>query len=466
MAHRFLVFAVAIAACAQTDDGPGQLLRNASRQIMDTVQRLPNYVCTETIARYRYQPDEVQSPRRTCDDMAADIHSGKWKQHLSYSDRLRFDVAVNHDPSAPDGEMYSWAGAGRFSNRDIFEMVDGAMSTGSFSSMLASIFGGHAARFSYDGDVSEGEKTLAEFGFRVPEEESAYYYVFGKGRTNQARVPYNGTFLIDAATRDLARLVVRTGTLPAESRACELTRTVSYGRTHLHEADFLLPVEARVSLVHTDGTIAENVITYSGCREFHGEATVRFEQKPEMSPEGHAVTSSPQTQSLPAGLPFTLTLTQPVDPATAAAGDAFQARLKTPIRTRSKVLVPEGAVVMGRIVSIRRYYQPPASSSREARKNKTEHASLVIAVKLESVEISGARLPLKAGPDTGLHRFVKLTGSLSARVDMGPMDQLEDSDTAIFEVWGANADDGLKSGLESNWRTLEPRPGTQISSLP
>jgi hypothetical protein len=443
------LLAFAFTACAQTDGEPRQLLRDASSKVIETVARLPDYVCTETIARYRYQPDEIQVHGHACDYIAAEMRSGHWKQHLSSSDRLRFDVAVNHDPSAPDGEMYSWAGSDRFSNRDVFEMVDGAMATGSFSSMLASIFGGHAARFTYDGDVTEGERTLAEFGYRVTEEESAYYYVLGKGRANQARMPYDGTFLVDAATHDLVRLIIRTGSLPAESRACELTRTVTYGRTRLHEADFLLPAEARVSVVHTDGTVAENIISYSACREFHGESILRFDQKPETPPADASTASPAQTPSLPPDLPFTVALTQPIDPATAAAGDAIQARLTKPIRTRSKVLVPAGAMITARIVGIKRYYQPATP------KNRTEQPGLVVRLKLESLENSGVLQPFKARPDTAPQRFAKLTGSLSTRVDMGTPDQLQDSDTAVFEVRGANADRGLPSGLESNWRTLE-----------
>jgi hypothetical protein len=438
----------AFAAVAQTGDDPGRLLRDATGRVLETVERLPNYVCTETIARYRYQPDSATTENRSCDDIAASAGSGKGRQRLFYSDRLRFDVAVNHDPSAPDGEMYSWAGADRFSNRDVFELVDGAMSTGSFSSMLASIFGGPAARFSYNGDVTEGEKTFAEFGFRVAEEASAYYYVFGKGRANQARVPYDGSFLVDGTSHDMVRLVVRAFALPPQSRSCELTRTVNYGRTRLHEADFLLPTEARVTLVHTDGSIAENIINYSGCREFHGDSTVRFDAKAEPLPTAGGAPAATEPPALPAALPFTIVLTQGIDPATAAAGDAVEAKLKTPIRTRSTILVREGATIHGRIVSIRRYYQQGAKESKD-------RAPLVIALRLESWEDGSVRRPLKAGPDPGLQRFVKLTGSLSARVDMGPLNQLQDSDTAVFEVRGANVERGLQIGLESNWRTLE-----------
>ena len=452
-----------VLAFAQTQDEPKQVLRDARQRVLDTVERLPKYVCTETITRYRYAPDADQNgvhgkpQRHSCDDVVAEVHSAQWKQHLTSSDRLRFDVAVNRDPSAVDGEMYSWVGAGRFSSRDVFEIVpDGAMSTGSFSSMLASIFSGPATRFSYNGDTIAGERMLCEFGFRVPKDQSEYFYVFGRDRSSQARMAYNGTLLIDAESHDLVRLVVRSGTLPEESGACELTRTVDYGRTRLHGADFFLPSSTRVSLIHTDETVAENVITYSSCREFEGESTVRYERVPETAPAAPRVTEPAQKLALPPGLPFTLVFTEGIDPAVAAAGDAIQAKLKTPIRTRSKIVVPAGTPVMGRIVSIRRYYPQPASRTREGRKDSSQQPSLVLGVKLESVEIGGVAQPLKATLDVGLQRFVRITGSLSGRVDLGPLDRLEDSGTAVFEFWDANAGRPIESGLESNWRTLEP----------
>jgi hypothetical protein len=77
---------------------------------------------------------------------------------------------------------------------------------------------------------------------------------------------------------------------------------------------------------------------------------------------------------VPAGYRFTLVLTQDIDTSTAAAGDAVAAKLATAIREGSKVFVPEGAAVRGRIVRIERSMVPliPGRSSSSSRLSKPE----------------------------------------------------------------------------------------------
>lgn len=252
------------------------------------------------------------------------MNSAAWKRRLSSSDRLRLDVAVNHADPGVESEMYSWAGEGGFSDRSLFEVVrDGAVSTGSFASLLASIFGSGVARFSYNGDSIVDGKLPSEFGFRIPEEKSDYLYLFGTARKQQATIAYHGTFLVDPNTAELVRLSIRTSQLPAETGACELSQTLEYGRVSLNGADFLLPSQARVSLIHTDETEAENRIRYSACHEFRGEAKVRYKQSPAAEPKlpGEQPVRAPD---LPSGLPFRMVFTERIDTATAAAGDPVQ----------------------------------------------------------------------------------------------------------------------------------------------
>src|SRR5579864_719638 len=129
------------AAPLHSEDEPRRVLLRISQSVMDTVERLPKYVCTQTVDRFQYEPERGKTHGRACDDIVAELNTSG-KRRLTYSDRLRLDVAVSHDRSGLDGEMYSWAGEGHFKSRDLFEIVpDGAMSTGTFSSMLASIFG-------------------------------------------------------------------------------------------------------------------------------------------------------------------------------------------------------------------------------------------------------------------------------------------------------------------------------------
>jgi hypothetical protein len=451
-----------VAVPIQGEDNAKNVLVQVRRGVMDTLKRLPKYVCTQTIDRNRYEPDSTRyyaldSKRHvhTCDEISTDVTSATWKRRLSSSDRLRLDVAVNHVRASLDREMYSWAGDDHFSHGDLFEFVrDGSVSTGSFSSMLASIFGSDAASFSYNGDSTVGGRLLAEFGFRVPLERSHYSYILNGGE-QQMTLAYSGTFLVDPETSDLVRLVVRTNHTPAESGACELTQTLNYDRVSLHGADFLLPTEARVSLIHTDGTEAENLIKYSACHEFQGESTLRFESSPEAGMPRSGNGPSAGSLQLPPGLPFKLVFTERVDTAVAAAGDPIRAKLKTALRDRSsKVLVPEGAVVTGRIVSMRRFYGPSTSQSVEGQRVRGQRPSLVIKVRLETVDVDGKSYSLKARFHTGFERFAKVASALSSRVEIGNLDTSENSDDGVFEFWDENQNHVVTSGLESNWFTL------------
>lgn len=463
------VLLLTLAAPAQGQENPQRLLLNAGRSVMDTVARLPKYVCTATIERSRYEPDTTQlrargkPPVDSCDDIVAEVNSANWKQRLSSSDRVRLDVALSHDRSGLVSEMYSWVGDDRFSDRDLFEIVpDGAMSTGTFAAMLTSIFGGNATRFFYNGDTAGGEKQLSEFGFRVPEEKSHYLYVFGKAN-QEARVAYGGTLLVDPETSDLVRLVIRTAPLRRETGACELTRTVDYGRVRLHDADFLLPTKARISIVHSDETVAENVIHYSDCREFHSESAVKFEPLQETAVRAESAKNppAPEAFALPPGLPFKLVFTDGINTRTAAAGDLVRAQLKTAIRDHSSnVLVPEGTPVAGRIVSIRRVY---GQGGVEGRKSSTPGTSLVVAVKLETLDLRGKRRGFKAEWDTGMQRFVKSKGGLAVHVEFGSLENIQGSDAGVFEFRDVSPDYVVEAGLESSWRTLAPETASPLT---
>ncbi len=455
---------LSVAACAaQGQEEPKELLWRLRENVMSTVGRLPKYVCTQTVDRTRYEPANPEygtngtRRRRSCDDTVADAHRGSWKRSLSSADRLRLDVAVNHEHAGMENEMYSWTGENRFNERDLFDFVrGGAVSTGSFTSMLTSIFGNSTARFTYNGDSTHGGRLLSEFGFHIPREKSQYLYVFGPSRERNVAMAYDGTVFADGESSDLVRLQIRTEQLPEETGVCELNQDLQYTRVHMHDSDFLLPSEAQVTVVHTDGTEAQNRITYSACHEFHGDSTVRFD---DFSGAERTVAERPPAAlfSLPGGLPFKVIFTDRIDAATAAAGDLVRGRLKTAIRDRSdKPLVAEGTPVTGRILGISRFY-PQSSRVADWRKAPSRAPSLVINVRLETLEIGGTPQPFKATFDSGLKRFVKQSGPFSVKVDIGSLDELhdhpQDSDTATFEFWESNPDRAIKGGLESNWLT-------------
>jgi hypothetical protein len=426
--------AVIQTAVAQAYD-PRDLLLRLRGNVADTLARLPRYLCSLTITRAQYAPPPNHA--LSCDGLAGQRSKGQFLPRLVETDRVRLDVAI-----AAANEIYSWVGEDRFDDRDVFELVrEGALQTGAFSSFLASIFTGSAATFSYNGEIEQNGQMLAEFGFQVPREQSNY--TFGN-RREHVLTGYEGTFLVNPKTADLMRLRVRTNGLPADSGACEATTTLDYGRMRLHDSEFLLPREAQLDILNTDGSEFRNGTLYSSCHEFLGKSVLKFDESaPEASPAAPAKASTPATSAVPPGSLFKVAFTEPIDTETAAAGDRIKAKLTSPIRAvpSRAVWAPEGAEVTARIMRLEHFPGPPSS--------------VRMLVKLESVNVGGTPVPFKATIDLVPQASVPPNKGpgLQPRVQLGSLDTLADPTIGVFEFRDVRPNFVVKRGLESNWMT-------------
>ena len=443
---------VQTAAWAQTN-GPADLILRVRRNVTDTLDRLPRYMCSLTINRAQYAPD----PRHalSCDGLLGQQTRGQNTPRLFETDRLRLDVII-----AAGNELYSWVGEERFDNRDVFDFVrQGALQTGGFSSFLSSIFRGSAATFSYNGDIAADGRTMAEFGFQVPREKSNY--AFGN-RREQVIAGYEGTFRADPKTGELVRLLVRTSSLPADTGACQASTTLDYGRIHLKDAEFLLPRETRLEILNTDGSALRNSTVYSGCHEFLGESTLRFDEPADASPaatgNSGAAASTPATSVLPTGREFKLIFTQPIDTEIGAAGEPIRARLMSAIRDASSkaLLVPAGSEVTARIMRLEHFPGPPTT--------------VRMLVKLETLDIGGKPVRFAAtmapAPQAGARIGSNSVGSgvvgttppgrvIQLRTPLGSFDTLADPYVGVFEFRDVKPNFVIKSGMESTWITAE-----------
>jgi hypothetical protein len=415
------------------------LLLEVRRKVVLTVNRLPKYMCTETVDRSTFRP-EVKVRGHSCDDLAGRRKRADWKVRKDASDRLRLDVAVSRE-----NEMYSWAGEDRFGDGSLADLVKrGATSTGTFAAFLGAIFGTAAATFTYDGNVSEGGRGLAAFGFRVPVEKSNYSV--GNKQSHDV-VAYDGTFLVDPKSFDLVRLIIRTGGLPAGLRACEATTTLEYGEVRLNGTEFLLPNAVRLQIVYEDGGESENSTVFSGCHEFMGQSSLSFDAPPPAASAG-SPRSTPKALDLPAGLPFRFAFTGAIDTAKAAAGDPVKAVLDTPIKERhGGILVPKGAAITGRIVQIQRSYR----SGSEA---------LTLAFRLETIEAGGATEPFDARLESLVKRSIHSSDAAVVRQSLGSFDQMFDADDpsiGLLEFQNVTSDYIIKPGVELDGITAAKR---------
>jgi hypothetical protein len=413
------------------------LLRVVRTKIADSLDRLPRYMCTETVDRSMFASDVQDSGGDACDE-----RPGRRSTHLTSSDRLRLDVAM-----ASAVEMYSWVGESRFSDRDLLDIVhEGAISTGSFAAFLIGIFRTEDATFTYSGETTEDGRTVAEFGFRVPYEMSHYTYGDGKHRMLTG---YDGKFLVDSKSGDLVRLDIRTNRLPPETAACYASTTLDYGRVRIKNFDFLIPTAARLRILKTDGAEADNRMVFSSCHEFLGESTITFDAPPSVTAADAHHGQGSRALSIPPGLPFRVALTQGIDAARAAAGDPIQAKLIAPIEDGSKVLIPAGAAIAARIVRIRQYYG--------------RASAVAIDVKLETVDVGGVAMPLTAMLDRGRGFRKAKKGTMQQRVELGTLHGLEDR-AAAFVFRDVPAHYLIASGLESKWVTASPEAGDAAPS--
>jgi len=415
-----------MAAATYAQEDPENLLLRVRERVLNTVDRLPGYMCTQTIDR------TVSVPVKKVAERACDQAGAARNMKLSYSDRLRLDVAA-----VTAGEIYSWVAENRFDDRSLLDLVkDGSISTGEFESFLASVFRNEGTTFSYRGDTSENGRRFAEYGFRVSLDKSRYFF----GRPpNRVLTAYYGALLADAKTADIVRMTVRTDELPAETGACDSTTTLEYGRTRLRNADFLLPTEARLHTCGRDGVEADNRTRFSGCQQFLGESTLEF-GPPRESGSAPGRRGNVPALSVPQGLRFRVALAEDIDAAKAAAGDPISARLVTAIEDDAhNRLVDVGTRVNGRILQVRYDYTIPA---------------LTVLYQLETIEIDGVRRPFTAVTHTTVPPLDARKRALRQTLELGTLpDVLQRRGVARLRFSGAKPNYVVKSGLESNWLT-------------
>jgi hypothetical protein len=441
-ARLLLTFGVAAILDAQSD--PKAILVHMSRQVVDSIDHAPPYVATETIERKYFEPHNAGG-RHSCDDTAAELKSARGvfplgKSRLATADKVRADIAVDGQT-----EMYSWVGENRFTgpvgaiqfaddaNSTQF-LLDGAVTIVGLSSLVRKILGGEDdILFSYDGDQSQEGRTLSEFGFSVlPAASHLTFRIAGREFTT----PYDGTILIDQATGNLVRMVIRLAEVAPSAGLCELTETLDYGKVHLKGQDFLLPNQILTQLTRSDEAQFENRASYSNWRDLSALP---------VAPEHPGTLSSSEHAPRP-GIRFAIALDQPIDTATAAFGDRIRATVLGDNSDQSgRIAFPSGAVVDGRIMKVLRVY------------GGTESAySLTILVRWETVTDPKGVRNFTAVTAEGSRVLVGSFSGIGAPLKEADGFSLRIAARGLFEIQGVKPGHIFGKSTRTRWRTEAP----------
>ncbi len=420
--------------CLRADD-PVLVLMRLRDKVMAHAERIPNHTCVEAVTRDRYDYAADPAPK-SCDALLARrAKAGVGTLvKLAATDRLRLDVALSDTQ-----EMYSWAGASKFEEIDVWNWIPaGAIGTGAFAATLLGIFQASDPGFAFEGEKTVSGRHVLEYSFNVPEEQSHYKVKSGK---EWIVTGYTGTMTLDAATAELVQLNVRTEQLPAATHLCEVDSSLEYGTVNLAGEQYLLPKLTRERFIEPGGAEAENTITFSACRDFRGESALHFGANEGDLAGRPAAIASPV--ALPDGLPVVVELTSAIQADKASAGDQIKGRLAAPIRDlkQQTILVPQGAPVEGRVMRAETRYGQPNE--------------VTIALRWDTVERNGVKEPLSLTPN----RFAaspKTTtpGNLRSRPMAFELPRQGEGAYYVYRFTGDYVT--LNSGLQSQWFTTKP----------
>lgn len=431
MRNRHLTVAAIVAlmcpwagAWQQASD-PETTLKQARNRLLADLARLPRYTCIQSITRkYFGAPVHFRQPR--CSELIADHDTRNHELSLQSWDRLRLEVAI-----IESSNEYSWVGAPKFEKGSLERLSGrGPLGSGDFGIFLAEVFGRAIVNFQGE-EVVEGRRLL-KYSYEMPISRSGY-----KVRMNDGWVltAYSGTFLLDPGSADIARLTVRTAELPQVGPACLAASEVEYGRTLIHDRMVLIPRETRLRTVHDDGSETLSMTTYASCREYASKSRMLLEA-PSIGAGTGAETRASPLNSLPEGLHFEARIVTPIDSDTAWAGDPVEALLRSTLRdNKHNVIARSGAHLHGRLVQIGHTWQP--------------FAHFELGVQLESIEINGQKVPLRAA------RYYGPIVTSSRVVSVLPETARDDASAGIgtFRL----RDDHLRlKYLDSEWITLPP----------
>jgi hypothetical protein len=243
-----VALAVLLTAALPAQDLPpgAALLARVKEHGRASFEHIPDYACLETVGRYRTS------------------------RSVRPFDTLHLEVAV-----VGEKELFARKGAAQFQGDDptVFT-VAGMIGSGDFSAAPLNLFVHDAAWIAAPPEVVGSGRKPLRFEFEVPAASGAYTV---RNRGMKATVGVRGTFWVDPQSLDLLRIEQHDVDLPPDWNIRDIATTTTYVRTRIGSSNPLLPHSSEVTVTDFSGGQRRNLIEFSGCREYHSESVVHFE---------------------------------------------------------------------------------------------------------------------------------------------------------------------------------------------
>lgn len=323
----FPLFLAVFSVPAQ-DLPPGVLtLARIHDRVREAVERLPDCTCVETVARFRKSAGKDLKP---------------------------VDRAVLQILFSGGKELFASPGDTHWETSPFAFLASGMMGNGLFALNLKTVFLDNHSIIRYKGDESLAWYRQVRYDFTISRMWSGYT-VQRAGASGV--VAMRGSFWADPATYDLRRLEIHADEIPPELLYADISTTIDYNRVRIGASNVLLPQTADVRTTGVDGEENRNLIEFTHCQGFHAESKLVFGAAGDAAPAAGPATTPPRPAAegtLPPDLRIAVALSARVDDG-ATVGSLIRGKVAGGVTQKGKVLVPDGALVEGRIRRLERY---------------------------------------------------------------------------------------------------------------
>ncbi len=326
---QIVLLAGALAFCyARQGDLPPNVERwvKIRRRAMELLSKVPNYTCVETVAR-----EQQAGPAGAID-----------------SDRLRVEIGY-----VDNKEVYSWPGQKKFSNRELSDMIgQGMTTTGFFAALPNNLFlhNSYSVHFVQQ-ELRQGKQVFRwDFQSRLGQKHWELVWDAVRGITGE-----RGSFWVDAGDSTLVSVFVEATELPANLPYVRVNAALEYSLAMITGKSVLLPATITIDAAEASGGLIHSRMDFSHCRAFEAESYLTLTPAAKESAGAstndapslrqHETDSALRRPTLPIALTVPVMLDEPIEPATAYAGQPIQASTVELIRPKGGDPIPVGSTL-------------------------------------------------------------------------------------------------------------------------
>jgi hypothetical protein len=304
------------------------MLARIRAHVREVVSQLQDCTCVENVARFRKLPRK--EPKLTDHVVLQILFSG-------------------------NQELFASPGDSHWETSPLSFVTGGMMGDGFFALHLRSVFLNNQSTIRYKGEESLGGRRYARYDYTMSSMTSGWTIHHGGA---SGVVAVRGSFWADPVTYDIRRLEFHAEEIPPELLYTDVATAIDYSRVHIGENDLLLPQSAELRTAGTQGEENRDLIEFTHCQGFSTESTVHFDAAGDPSPVAPSAAPLPNLAAMEGALPqghrISVALSAPVDDRS-AVGSLVEGKVVASVVVKNKVLVPEGALVTGRIRRLERY---------------------------------------------------------------------------------------------------------------